>query len=55
MTPNQLFPLYLHNITHSYFSTKLKEKHSYGIFCYDYLNFDGLKILYQKNMVMDLL
>jgi len=54
MTTNRMFPLYLHNTSHSYFSTKLKDDAWLWHFLYGHLNFSGLKILWQKNMVIGL-
>ena len=54
MTMNRMFPLYLHHTTHSCFSTKLKDAAWLWHFRYGHLNFGGLKILQQKNMVSGL-
>ena len=51
MMANRLFPLYLQYVTHSCFSIRLKEKAWLWYFHYDHLNFNGLKIVYQKNLV----
>ena len=54
MTPNHMFPLYLHYTGHSCFSTKLKDDAWLWHFHCGHLNFGGLKTLWQKNMVMGL-
>ena len=41
---NQLFLLYLQNITRSHFSMRLKEEAWQRHFRYEHFNFDGLKI-----------
>ncbi|RDX97173.1 hypothetical protein CR513_20081, partial [Mucuna pruriens] len=51
MLVNRMFPLYLHNTNHSCFSTKLKDDAWLWHFFYGHLNFNGLKTLWQKNMV----
>ena len=51
MTANQMFPLYLHNTTHSYVSMRLKEQTWLWHFFYGHLNFGGLKTPQQKSMV----
>ncbi|RDX79473.1 putative mitochondrial protein, partial [Mucuna pruriens] len=51
MTTNRMFPLYLHNTSHSCLSTKLKDDTWLWHFRYGHLNFSGLKTLWQKNMV----
>jgi len=54
MTVNRMFPLYLHNTTHSHLSAKLKDGAWLWHFRYGHLNFGGLKTLQQKNMVTGL-
>ena len=54
MTVNRMFPLYLHNTTHSCLSAKLKDVSWLWHFRYGHLNFGGLKTLQQKNMVTGL-
>uniref|UniRef100_A0A803PAK3 CCHC-type domain-containing protein n=1 Tax=Cannabis sativa TaxID=3483 RepID=A0A803PAK3_CANSA len=50
MTANRMFPLYLHNTTHSCLLAKLKDASWLWHFRYGHLNFGGLKTLQQKNM-----
>lgn len=45
MKANRMFPLYLHNITHSCLSTKLEDEAWLWHFHYGHLNFGGLKTL----------
>uniref|UniRef100_A0A5B7B3A2 CCHC-type domain-containing protein n=1 Tax=Davidia involucrata TaxID=16924 RepID=A0A5B7B3A2_DAVIN len=45
MTASRMFPMYLHNITHSCFSARLKEEAWLWHFHYGHLNFGGLKTL----------
>lgn len=54
MTTNRMFPLYLNNNTQSCFSTRLKDEAWLWHFRYGHLNFGGLKLLEQKNMVTGL-
>lgn len=54
MTTNWMLPLYLHNTTHSYFFMRLKEEAWLWHFCYEHLNFGGLKTLQQKSVVIGL-
>jgi hypothetical protein len=54
MMANRLFPLYFQYVTHSCFSIRLKEEAWLWYFHYRHLNFSGLKILYQKNLVTSL-
>ncbi|XP_050240757.1 uncharacterized protein LOC126689560 [Quercus robur] len=54
MTTNRMFPLYLHDTTHSCLSTRLGEKEWLWHFRYGHLSFNELKTLQQKNMVTGL-
>lgn len=54
MTTNWMLPLYLHNTTHSCFFMRLKEETWLWHFCYEHLNFGGLKTLQQKSVVIGL-
>ncbi|GMJ08877.1 hypothetical protein HRI_004556900 [Hibiscus trionum] len=54
VTPNMMFPLYLHTITNSCFSARMKDEGWLWHFRYGHLNFGGLKTLQQKNMVTGL-
>ncbi|KAA3461320.1 Retrovirus-related Pol polyprotein from transposon TNT 1-94 [Gossypium australe] len=54
MTPNRMFPLYLHTVTNSCFLARLEDESWLWHFWYGHLNFGGLKILQQKNMMTGL-
>lgn len=54
MTENRMFPLFFHNTNHTCFSAKLKDESWLWHFRYGHLNFGGLKVLQQKNMVIGL-
>lgn len=54
MTPNRMFPLYIQNTPFSCLSTKLKDAAWLWHFRYGHLNFGGLKVLQQKEMVVGL-
>jgi hypothetical protein len=53
MTANRMFPLYLHNTTHSFLSA-IEWWGMAMTLPYRHLNFGGLKALQQKNMVTGL-
>ncbi|KAJ9557149.1 hypothetical protein OSB04_011763 [Centaurea solstitialis] len=54
MTANRMFPLDRYNTSHLCLSTKLDDEAWLWHFHYGHLNFGGLKILWQKNMVTGL-
>nr|GMD79448.1 Retrovirus-related Pol polyprotein from transposon TNT 1-94 [Ipomoea batatas] len=54
MTENRMFPLYLRHSSHSCFASKLDDVAWLWHFRYSHLNFGGLRILQQKNMVSGL-
>ena len=51
MTASRIFLLHLNNTSHRCFSARLKEESWLWHYRYGHLNFGGLKILQQKNMV----
>ena len=51
MTANRMFPLHLNNTSHTCFSTRLEKESWMWRYQYGHLNFGGLKMLQQKNMV----
>ncbi|XP_028063324.1 uncharacterized protein LOC114266596 [Camellia sinensis] len=51
MTANRMFPLYIQNDILSCFSAMVKDLAWLWHFHYEHLNFSGLKLLHQKNMV----
>lgn len=54
MTANRMFPLFLHTVAHSCFSTSLKDSIWLWHYRYGHLNFGALKSLQQKKMVIGL-
>jgi hypothetical protein len=54
MTSNRMFPLYMQDNVQTCFSTKVHDSTWLWHFRYGHLNFNGLKILQEKNMVIGL-
>lgn len=54
MTTNRMFPLYIENAIQSCFAAKVKNSAWIWHLRYGHLHFNGLKTLYQQNMVKGL-